>query len=38
ANIFQHHLNQGGMIIAATHSPLSIPENHKIALEKFLPL
>ncbi|WP_208435587.1 heme ABC exporter ATP-binding protein CcmA [Bartonella phoceensis] len=36
-NIFQHHLNQGGMIIAATHSPLGIPENHKIALEKFLP-
>ncbi|KEC56179.1 heme ABC exporter ATP-binding protein CcmA [Bartonella koehlerae] len=37
ANIFQYHLNQGGMIIAATHSPLGIPENHKIALEKFLP-
>ncbi|WP_317992630.1 heme ABC exporter ATP-binding protein CcmA [Bartonella gliris] len=36
-NIFQHHLNQGGMIVAATHSPLGIPENHKIALEKFLP-
>lgn len=25
-NIFQYHLNQGGMIIAATHSPLGIPE------------
>ncbi|MBX4335376.1 heme ABC exporter ATP-binding protein CcmA [Bartonella raoultii] len=37
ANIFQCHLNQGGMIIAATHSFLGIPENHKIALEKFLP-
>ncbi|MGF7157096.1 heme ABC exporter ATP-binding protein CcmA [Bartonella heixiaziensis] len=37
ANIFQHHLNQGGMIITATHSSLGIPENHKIALEKFLP-
>ncbi|WP_455479499.1 heme ABC exporter ATP-binding protein CcmA [Bartonella sp. B23] len=36
-NIFQRHLNQGGMIIAATHNPLGIPENHKIALEKFLP-
>ncbi|WP_455480832.1 heme ABC exporter ATP-binding protein CcmA [Bartonella sp. B12(2025)] len=36
-NIFQRHLNQGGMIIAATHNPLGIPESHKIALEKFLP-
>ncbi|WP_336293671.1 heme ABC exporter ATP-binding protein CcmA [Bartonella sp. CB169] len=36
-NIFQRHLNQGGMIIAATHNPLGIPENHKIALENFLP-
>ncbi len=36
-NIFQYHLNQGGMIIAATHNPLGIPENHKVALEKFLP-
>lgn len=36
-HIFQRHLNQGGMIIAATHNPLGIPENHKIALEKFLP-
>lgn len=36
ANIFQRHLNQGGMIIAATHTPLGIPENHKIALEQFL--
>ncbi|WP_034987203.1 heme ABC exporter ATP-binding protein CcmA [Bartonella florencae] len=35
--IFQRHLNQGGMIIAATHNSLGIPENHKIALEKFLP-
>ncbi|MBB5073876.1 heme exporter protein A [Bartonella callosciuri] len=34
-NIFQRHLNQGGIIIAATHTPLGIPENHKIALEKF---
>lgn len=37
-HIFQRHLNQGGMIIAATHHSLGIPENHKIALEKFLPL
>ncbi|EJF85511.1 heme ABC exporter ATP-binding protein CcmA [Bartonella rattimassiliensis] len=37
-HIFQRHLNQGGMIIAATHNSLGIPENHKIALEKFLPL
>ncbi|EJF74489.1 heme ABC exporter ATP-binding protein CcmA [Bartonella alsatica] len=37
ANIFQRHLNQGGMIIAATHNPLGIAENHKIALEKFSP-
>ncbi|WP_042995269.1 heme ABC exporter ATP-binding protein CcmA [Bartonella quintana] len=37
ANLFQRHLNQGGMIIAATHSPFGIPENHKIALEKFVP-
>ncbi|WP_019220798.1 heme ABC exporter ATP-binding protein CcmA [Bartonella senegalensis] len=36
-NIFQYHLNQGGMIIAATHNSLGIPENHKIALENFLP-
>lgn len=36
--IFQRHLNQGGMIIAATHHSLGIPEHHKIALEKFLPL
>uniref|UniRef100_UPI0035D0EDBB heme ABC exporter ATP-binding protein CcmA n=1 Tax=Bartonella sp. CL45QHWL TaxID=3243533 RepID=UPI0035D0EDBB len=38
SRIFQRHLNQGGMIIAATHNSLGIPENHKIALEKFLPL
>ncbi|WP_139412679.1 heme ABC exporter ATP-binding protein CcmA [Bartonella mastomydis] len=38
ARIFQRHLNQGGMIIAATHNSLGIPENHTIALEKFLPL
>ncbi|WP_175869384.1 heme ABC exporter ATP-binding protein CcmA [Bartonella gabonensis] len=38
ACIFQRHLNQGGMIIAATHNSLGIPENHTIALEKFLPL
>ncbi|EJF79344.1 Cytochrome c biogenesis ATP-binding export protein CcmA [Candidatus Bartonella washoeensis] len=38
ANIFQHHLNQGGIIVAATHNPLGIPENHRITLEKFLPL
>ncbi|WP_375656399.1 heme ABC exporter ATP-binding protein CcmA [Bartonella sp. CM120XJJH] len=36
--IFRRHLNQGGMIIAATHNFLGIPENHKIALEKFSPL
>ncbi|WP_273717504.1 MULTISPECIES: heme ABC exporter ATP-binding protein CcmA [Bartonella] len=36
--ILQRHLNQGGMIIAATHNSLGIPENHTIALEKFLPL
>ncbi|EJF79733.1 heme ABC exporter ATP-binding protein CcmA [Bartonella doshiae] len=36
-HLFQHHLNQGGMIIAATHNSLGIPENHRIALEKFLP-
>ncbi|WP_455482068.1 heme ABC exporter ATP-binding protein CcmA [Bartonella sp. B35(2025)] len=36
-SLFQHHLNQGGMIIAATHNPLGIPENHRIALENFLP-
>ncbi|WP_455476006.1 heme ABC exporter ATP-binding protein CcmA [Bartonella sp. B17] len=36
-NLFQHHLNQGGMIIAATHIPLAISENHRINLEKFLP-
>ncbi|MET3588957.1 heme exporter protein A [Bartonella silvatica] len=33
-NIFQRHLNQNGMIIAATHHPLGIPENHKIHLKK----
>ncbi|WP_142416241.1 heme ABC exporter ATP-binding protein CcmA [Bartonella massiliensis] len=38
SRIFQRHLNQGGMIIAATHYSLGIPENHTIALEKFLPL
>ncbi|WP_273753865.1 heme ABC exporter ATP-binding protein CcmA [Bartonella sp. MM73XJBT.G] len=38
ARIFQRHLNQGGMIIAATHNSLGLPENHTIALEKFLPL
>ncbi|WP_208440772.1 heme ABC exporter ATP-binding protein CcmA [Bartonella raoultii] len=38
SHIFQRHLNQGGMIIAATHQPLGIPENHNIALEKFFPL
>ncbi|MBB4075993.1 heme exporter protein A [Bartonella fuyuanensis] len=38
ARIFQRHLNQGGMIIAATHNSLGISENHKIVLEKFLPL
>ncbi|UNF40611.1 heme ABC exporter ATP-binding protein CcmA [Bartonella krasnovii] len=38
ARIFQRHLNQGGVIIAATHNSLGIPENHTIALEKFLPL
>ncbi|UNE54342.1 heme ABC exporter ATP-binding protein CcmA [Bartonella machadoae] len=37
ANVFQRHLNQGGMIIAATHHPLGIPENLKIALEEFSP-
>lgn len=37
SHIFQHHLNQGGMIIAATHNPLGITENHNIALEKFSP-
>ncbi|GAA4658947.1 heme ABC exporter ATP-binding protein CcmA [Bartonella pachyuromydis] len=36
-HIFQCHLDQGGMIIAATHNPLGIPENHNIVLEKFLP-
>ncbi|WP_455474236.1 heme ABC exporter ATP-binding protein CcmA [Bartonella sp. B30(2025)] len=36
-NLFQHHLNQGGMIIAATHIPLTISENHEINLENFLP-
>ncbi|WP_019223187.1 heme ABC exporter ATP-binding protein CcmA [Bartonella rattaustraliani] len=36
-NVFQNHLNKGGMIVAATHSPLGISENHKIALEQFLP-
>ncbi|MET3559624.1 heme exporter protein A [Bartonella japonica] len=38
ANIFQRHLNQGGMIIAATHNSLGIPEHHRIALEQFSPL
>ncbi|WP_336278776.1 heme ABC exporter ATP-binding protein CcmA [Bartonella sp. CB175] len=37
ANLFQHHLNQGGMIIMTTHIPLAIPEDHRIVLEKFLP-
>ncbi|WP_455478812.1 heme ABC exporter ATP-binding protein CcmA [Bartonella sp. B10] len=36
-NLLQTHLNYGGMIIAATHNPLGIPENNKIALENFLP-
>ncbi|MCZ2203420.1 heme ABC exporter ATP-binding protein CcmA [Bartonella sp. A05] len=36
-NLFQKHLNQGGMIIAATHMPLGLPENRAIALEHFLP-
>ncbi|EJF98110.1 cytochrome c biogenesis ATP-binding export protein CcmA [Bartonella vinsonii subsp. arupensis Pm136co] len=36
-NIFQQHLNQGGMIIAATHNPLGISENYKIALKQFSP-
>ncbi|WP_336287695.1 MULTISPECIES: heme ABC exporter ATP-binding protein CcmA [unclassified Bartonella] len=38
ADLFQHHLNQGGMIIAATHIPLPTPKNHEIILENFLPL
>ncbi|EJF91884.1 heme ABC exporter ATP-binding protein CcmA [Bartonella melophagi] len=38
ANLFQNHLNQGGMIIAATHIPLGLPEKYTIALEHFLPL
>lgn len=37
ANLFQQHLNQGGMIIAATHIPLGIPTDHVIALEHFTP-
>ncbi|WP_102829865.1 heme ABC exporter ATP-binding protein CcmA [Bartonella bovis] len=37
ANLFQNHLNQGGMIITATHIPLGLSENHTIALENFLP-
>ncbi|MCZ2328028.1 heme ABC exporter ATP-binding protein CcmA [Bartonella sp. F02] len=37
ANLFQHHLNQGGMIITATHTPLGLPEHHMIDLEHFLP-
>ncbi|KEG15771.1 heme ABC exporter ATP-binding protein CcmA [Bartonella bacilliformis] len=37
ANLFQHHLNRGGMIIAVTHTPLGLPENHMITLENFLP-
>ncbi|ALE03368.1 heme ABC exporter ATP-binding protein CcmA [Bartonella ancashensis] len=36
-NLFQHHLNQGGMIIVATHTSLNIPANHIITLENFLP-
>ncbi|WP_455477127.1 heme ABC exporter ATP-binding protein CcmA [Bartonella sp. B41] len=35
--LFQRHLSQDGIIIATTHNPFSIPENHKIALENFLP-
>lgn len=37
SELFRRHLNQGGMIIAATHMPLGLPENHVIALERFLP-
>ncbi|WP_208438327.1 heme ABC exporter ATP-binding protein CcmA, partial [Bartonella taylorii] len=37
ANLFQNHLIQGGMIIAATHTPLVLPEIYTIALEHFLP-
>ncbi|CBI75809.1 Cytochrome c biogenesis ATP-binding export protein ccmA (Heme exporter protein A) [Bartonella clarridgeiae 73] len=38
AKLFQRHLNQGGMIIAATHIPLGLKEHHVIALEHFYPL
>ncbi|AQX27420.1 heme ABC exporter ATP-binding protein CcmA [Bartonella sp. Raccoon60] len=35
ATLFQCHLNQGGMIIAATHTSLGLKEHHIIALEHF---
>ncbi|MDD9332143.1 MAG: AAA family ATPase, partial [Bartonella sp.] len=37
ATLFQRHLNQGGMIIAATHISLGLKEHHVIALEHFYP-
>lgn len=35
ATIMQHHLQSGGMIVAATHLPLGLKETRHIALEDY---
>lgn len=37
AKIMEEHRNRSGMIIAATHLPLGLEENHHILLDDYLP-